>query len=270
MYLGAPFTFALLRRFPHHRRRFSVAGLVITSAALVSSSFATRVWHLILTQGVLYATGGSTLYFPTIVFLDEWFIRRKGLAYGIMWAGTGGKNNECFCSRATLITITVSGVCIPFVMNWGLSRYSFSTMLRAWSIFLVLLAGPLLFFVKPRIPVSSKSRRRPISFTFLKTPTFWVLQTGNVLESLGFFMPGLYLPSYVRALGLSSTAGTVTVSLLNTMSVFGQVIVGALTDRLHVTTVILIATLGATVWSSYSGDYLPLSHYCAFSAWYMA
>ena len=91
MYLGPPFTFGLLQRFPHHRRRFAVAGLVITLFALVGSSFATRVWHLILTQGVLYAVGGSILYFPTIIFLDEWFIRRKGLAYGVMWAGTRGK-----------------------------------------------------------------------------------------------------------------------------------------------------------------------------------
>ena len=91
MYLGAPFTVALLQRFPHHRRRFAVAGLVIASIALVSSSFATHVWHLILTQGVLYAAGGSILYFPALIFMDEWFISRKGFACGIMWAGTGGK-----------------------------------------------------------------------------------------------------------------------------------------------------------------------------------
>ena len=141
----------------------------------------------------------------------------------------------------------VSGVCIPFVMNWGLNRYSSSTMLRAWAVVLVILAGPLLFYIKPRIPVSPTAHRRPLSFKFLKTSTFWVLQIGNTLEGLGFFMPNIYLPSYARTLGLSSVAGTVTVSLFNTMSVFGQVILGTLTDRLHVTTVILISTIGATL-----------------------
>jgi hypothetical protein len=29
------------------------------------------------------------LYSPTIFCLDKWFIKRKGLAFGIMWAGTG-------------------------------------------------------------------------------------------------------------------------------------------------------------------------------------
>lgn len=113
-YIGAPFTFAFFQRYPTHRRLCSVLGLFTISLALITSSFSTRVWHLILTQGVLYALGGSMLYTPTIVFLDEWFITRKGFAFGVMWAGTG-----------------VSGVCVPFLIDWGLNKYSVNTMLRA-------------------------------------------------------------------------------------------------------------------------------------------
>jgi len=132
-------------------------------------------------------------------------------------------------------------------MNWGLYKYSSSTMLRVWAIVLVLLSGPLLYFVKPRLPVSATTYPRRLNFAFLNTSTFWVLQIGNILESLGFFIPNIYLPTYARSLGLSSVAGTVTVSLFNTKSVFGQVILGSLIDRLHVTTVILISTIGATL-----------------------
>ena len=96
MYLGSPFSFALLQRFPLYRRHCAVLGLFIMVIGLVASSFATRVSHLILTQGVLYAIGGSMLYTPTIIFLDEWFIARKGLAFGVMWAGTG---NDHPCSH---------------------------------------------------------------------------------------------------------------------------------------------------------------------------
>lgn len=230
MYLGAPFTFTFLQCYPTYRRHCSIIGLFVITLALILSSFSTRVWHLILTQGVLYALGGTMLYTPTIVFLDEWFIIRKGFAFGVMWAGTG-----------------VSGVCIPFLMNWGLSKYSFSTMLRVWAIVLVVLSGPLLYYVKPRIPVSASTHRRRLNFDFLKSTAFWVLQAGNILESLGFFIPNIYLPTYARSLGLSSIAGTVTVSLFNTTSVFGQVILGSLIDRLHVTTVVLISAIGTTL-----------------------
>lgn len=170
------------------------------------------------------------LYTPAIIFLDEWFIIRKGFAFGVMWAGSG-----------------VSGVCIPFIMNWGLNKYSFSTMLRAWAVTLVLLVGPLLYNVRPRLPVSSTIRARRLNFGFLTTSTFWVLQAGNILQGLGYFIPNIYLPTYARSLGLSPIAGTVMVSLFNTAAVFGQVILGSLIDRVHVTTVILISTIGATL-----------------------
>ena len=78
MYLGAPFTFVALQKWPKYRRYYAAVGLGMIAVALVISSFSTRVWHLILTQGVLYAIGGTFLYMPTVVFLDEWFVARKG------------------------------------------------------------------------------------------------------------------------------------------------------------------------------------------------
>lgn len=231
MYLSAPILSTFLSTFPSQRRRCSFVGLVIIIIALVSSSFADRIWHLILTQGVMYAVGGSMLYYPTVLFLDEWFIRRKGFAYGVMWAGTGA-----------------AGACIPFIMSWGLNKYSFATMLRAWAVVLAILTGPLLIHVKPRIPLTGTfSHPRRLDFSFLKSRTFWALQTGNILESVGFFMPGIWLPTYARALGLSPFFGTLPVALFNTSSVFGTILMGSLTDRFHVTSVILLCTAGATL-----------------------
>jgi len=229
MYLGSPFMFAFLQLWPQFRRLASVLGLALIAIALVASSFSTSVAGLIITQGILYAIGGTMLYTPTILFLNEWFIRRKGLAFGIMWAGTG-----------------MSGVIIPFVMNWGLYKYGFATMLRAWSIVLVVLSGPLLIFVKPRLPLRPGAQRRPFSFRFLRTSTFWILEAGNILQGLGFFIPNIYLPSYAQSLGLSYVSSTLTVSLANTTSVFGAVLLGSLIDRFHVTTVILISAIGST------------------------
>jgi hypothetical protein len=41
--------------------------------------------QLIANQGVIYAIGGSIVYFPALLFVDEWFIQRKGLAFGVLW-----------------------------------------------------------------------------------------------------------------------------------------------------------------------------------------
>ncbi|RFU26217.1 hypothetical protein B7463_g10120, partial [Scytalidium lignicola] len=232
MYLGAPLVFFILHSWPHLRRYSGIVGLAIITLALIASSFANAVWQLILTQGVLYAIGGALLYAPTILYLDEWFIAKKGFAFGVMWGGTGA-----------------SGVIVPLVMSWGLSKYGFRTMLRVWALTLIILAGPLNFYVKPRIPLNSYSAttRRRTSWAFLKRPVFLVLQASNILESFGFFVPGVYLPSYARTLGMSTLAGSSSIVLLNATSVLGQIGLGYLIDRLHVTTVIMISTVGATL-----------------------
>lgn len=60
-------------------------GWSLCIVALVASSFATQVWHLIITQGVLYGLGFLIIYYPLLNMLNGWFVDRRGLAYGIMY-----------------------------------------------------------------------------------------------------------------------------------------------------------------------------------------
>lgn len=89
MYFSAPFINAVYQRWPAIRRASCWYGAAIIALSLVATSFTSKVWQLFLTQGVLYGIGGGILYYPAIVFLDEWFVTRKGFAMGVMWAGTG-------------------------------------------------------------------------------------------------------------------------------------------------------------------------------------
>ena len=115
-----PGTLAILQRYPSHRRKISIIGLVIIVVALFAASFAENVIHLVLTQGLLYGIGSALLYNPFLFYMDEWFIKRKGLAYSIFWAGTG-----------------FSGAVMPILMEWSLGTYGFRTTLRAWALFIV-------------------------------------------------------------------------------------------------------------------------------------
>ncbi|KIW09287.1 uncharacterized protein PV09_00204 [Verruconis gallopava] len=231
-YLSAPLVFSALTRWPKLRRPATLGGLLIMCVALATASFATSVTQLIVTHGILYAIGGSICYSPTILFVNEWFIQRKGLAFGIMWAGTG-----------------VSGVVLPLVFQWLLHSYGFRTTLRIWSLTLFILTFPLLHYLKPRLPLENTPRNRKLfDMRFLFSPTFVVLQTCNVVEALGFFLPGIYLPTFAtETLKTSPLVGAGTVILVNVASVFGCVCMGTLTDRFHVTTCILVSTVGATV-----------------------
>lgn len=131
-------------------------------------------------------------------------------------------------------------------MSWMLGKYQLQTTLRAWSVCLAVLSTPLLFVVRARIPDSQRHQPRRTAFAFLKNRTFLFVQLGNILQGLGFFMPTIYLPTYARHLGANNGVIAATLALLNGATIFGCIFVGALIDRIHVTTVILISTVGAT------------------------
>lgn len=116
MYLNLIVIFSMLKVWPHLQRWATAGGLLVMCLALSLSSLCNNTIELIVSQGVIYALGGSLTYSPCILYMDEWFDKRKGLAYGIMWAGTG-----------------LAGVILPLVMDGMLHTYGFRTTLRVWA-----------------------------------------------------------------------------------------------------------------------------------------
>ncbi|KAE8363021.1 major facilitator superfamily domain-containing protein [Aspergillus caelatus] len=229
LYLASPFSLFILQRWPGLCRISSVAGLVIAVVGILSSAFATTVWQLLATQGIIYPIGACTLYYPVLIYIDEWFVRRKGLAYGICWAGSG-----------------LAGIIFPFIVSAALSRYSYRTTVCAWAVIMVLLVCPFLPFVKPRTPVSAAQVPRPqiISFQFMWSRPFLIFQLGSIVQSLGYFAPTLYLPTYSRlVVGESGFGITAPLTLMNAGTTIGFILMGFLVDRWHVANVIFLATV---------------------------
>lgn len=127
LYFLSPIAVMALQRWPTHRLLMTLFGLAMVVLSLITASFANNVTELIFTQGAMYGIGGAFLYNPFVFYLDEWFIERKGLAFGILWAGTG-----------------ISGTIVPLVMEWGLEKYGFRVMLRACAAVLVTSSIPIL------------------------------------------------------------------------------------------------------------------------------
>ena len=178
MYLTSPFLYIIFHRYHTHRRTIGISGFVIMLASLVGASFANTVPQLLVTQGVFYALGGALLYFPVCNYIDEWFIKRRGLAYGGLIASDGA-----------------GGVVIPFVMEWVLNHWGFRTALRVWVIACLLFVTPALVFLKD-YPVNQNTGHGPrtTDLMFLRSKAFWILLSGNMIQNLGYFMPSLYLP----------------------------------------------------------------------------
>lgn len=230
-YLGAPFSAALTKRFPRYQKHIIYLGWPICIGGLVAASFADTVGALVATQGVMYGFGFITLTYPIISMVNEYWIARKGMAFGLISAASGA-----------------SGAVMPFVIQALLTRYGYQTTLRALAVGLAVLTGPLLSVFKGRLPASERSAMAKTNWSFLRKPLFYVYGTSTLVYGLGFFFPSLYLPSYATALGLSSTQGALSLSVMSIAQVAGQFFFGYLSDKQYSVGVLCsICSIMATV-----------------------
>ena len=65
------------------------AGCIMFSGGFVAASFATRIWQLYLSQGILIGLGIGAIFIPSVQVLPQWFLKRRSLAGGIASAGSG-------------------------------------------------------------------------------------------------------------------------------------------------------------------------------------
>src|SRR6202022_1792450 len=65
-------------------------GVALVGGGLLLAPLTTQPWHLYLTIGVMVGAGSVCLgYSGQSLFLPNWFIRRRGFAIGIAFAGVG-------------------------------------------------------------------------------------------------------------------------------------------------------------------------------------
>lgn len=214
-FLGGPIATPLVRRFQRWQRHMVVFRSAICVFSIVAASFMSSVEGLIATQGVAFGTGFLILYFPVLSMLNEWFVRKRGLAYGVLYAGGG-----------------VSGVGLPFLLELLLSKYGHRTTLRAVAVAQFILVAPILPLIKPRLPPSHHSTLRMFDISFLKQPLFYCFALSNLLQGFAYYIPGLYLPTFASALGLPGTMGALLLAANNLASVLGQVSFGYASDRI--------------------------------------
>ncbi|KAF8172024.1 major facilitator superfamily domain-containing protein [Mycena galopus ATCC 62051] len=222
IYCSGPVINPIAARYPHHRRKSMWLGAVMCSAALFGASYATQIWELVLLQGIVYAIGGSLLYLPCISFMSEWFVVRRGMANGILFAGTAA-----------------GGLLLPLSLPRLISKYGSSKTLRILGIAIGVLLFALLPFVKGRLPQTRvrihgpAPRGAPGARDWMKNKSFWVFLAVNTLQGFAYFVPIVYLPTFASDLNISTSNSAVTVAMLNGASVVGRLSMGYLSDRFN-------------------------------------
>lgn len=234
-FIGSPFSSYLSRRYPRFWTVSIIAGLAISTGALVAASFCQSLVGLALTQGALFGLGFLITCYPILTMLDEWWITRRGFAYGVLFGASG-----------------LSGVALPFITEVALQRYGFKTTLRGFAIAICVIPGPATLLLKPRFPVSSPLRRNctqnqqaaasSAPDEAYRRPTMYILLLTNLFQGLGFYLPFIYLPSFAHGLGYSSTKGALLLALANAAQVVGQYGFGHFSDTVDVHVLLFVSS----------------------------
>ncbi|TVY85392.1 Fujikurins efflux protein [Lachnellula suecica] len=205
-YLGAPLSALLTKRFPEYHRQQIWLGWPICIGGLVAASFTS--------SGLMYGVGFIVLTYPIISMVDEWWIQRKGMAFGVISAASGA-----------------SGAVMPFITSALLERYGYKRTLQATAVAMALLTGPLIPLLKGRLPPAEHGVVARVNWSFLRKPLFYIYALSTLIQGLGFFFPVVYLPTYASALGLSATKGALILAIMSIAQTLGQFAFSLMTDK---------------------------------------
>ncbi|KAI9329903.1 major facilitator superfamily domain-containing protein [Zopfochytrium polystomum] len=188
-------------------------GTLILFLGLILASFSSKVWHLFLTQGVLFGLGASIIYFPAVSVPPQYFSKRRGLATGTAVAGSG-----------------IGGLVVALVTTKMLDALGFQWTMRITAIFALvslLAVNPLL---ESRIPPAPNSKA---DFTIFKDIRFFLLVGTDFCLTFAQLVPIYFLPQFAEErLGLPLATGSAVLSVYNGSSALGRVLLGLGADGL--------------------------------------
>lgn len=242
----------LCERYPRMKWRYYVAvGWVICTASLIGAAFSKSLLTLGVTQGALYGFGLLILDVPTLLILNTWFVKRRGLAYGLLFGAC-----DLIGFGATILAEHL------------LRKYELRNTLLIFGSILLGVCGPAMWILQPRSdPISARrtqqqfeekaptplarrasSRLGPTVRTrYYRRPIFYIFTFANLFHSFAYYLPLMYLPSYTTSLGYTSTRGAYLLAAANFAQIFGEVGFGQLSDRVNVHCLILACALVSSI-----------------------
>ncbi|KAF5685791.1 monocarboxylate transporter 2 [Fusarium circinatum] len=203
---------------------------VIAVFSVCMLSLCTKYWQVMLAQGVAFGLAAAGLSLPAMATATQWFSTKKGLAVGIVSAGS-----------------SLGGVIYPCMIPRLIEEVGFANAVR-WTALLqgVLLVIANVLCTSPFPPLGKVSRPTkgenvPSSGTNEPKRGPWVFFIlGCFFTMWGLFAPLNYLPEMASLHGYKDFA-VYTLAIANAGSLFGRIVPGWISDRIgHFNTMVMV------------------------------
>ncbi|KAF2799843.1 MFS transporter, MCP family, solute carrier family 16, member 6 [Melanomma pulvis-pyrius CBS 109.77] len=216
-------------------------GVVVQTSGFVAASFATSIWHLYLTQGILVGLGVGLLFIPSVSVTSQWFDKKRALANSINSAGSG-----------------VGGIIISLATTPMINKLSLAWSLRIIGIVSATMNILAICLIRNRNKVI-RPPMHPFNINlFLQLPVFLLLSWG-FFSMVGYVVIIYSLSDFGRSIGLNASQASSVTAIMNLGTALGRPCIGLLSDRygrIEVAGLTTLATAG-TIW----GLWMPAQSY---------
>jgi MFS family permease len=218
-----------------------LSGVALMSAGLLLAPYVTSPWHLYATLGVAVG-GGANLMTYTVhsQFLPYWFVRRRGLAISIAFAGAG--------VGAVLL--------LPWLQTIILTKgWRVSCVVMGWLVLFGI--TPLALFVKKapaevgqypdgdRVSPEATGKRHTAVIAdpawvatewtlgrAARTARFWWIALGYFLALIAWYAVQVHQTKYLVEIGFSPLIAAWALGAVSVIAIPGQILLGASSDRI--------------------------------------
>ncbi|KAJ1584131.1 hypothetical protein NDA11_004889 [Ustilago hordei] len=231
-------TFGLYSMFPCLISRFTYVCVVASSLSLLIASFANSVALLILFQGLLLGIFGGNLFTTVILWLPDWWDRRRGFAIALIFAGSA-----------------IGGILWPIIFTQLLERIGFRWTLRTCALIQLIVSGSAVMCLAPRrkaVRISKAMRWKAVIPAFPRSllSTLTLLNVvALVTQTTAWYSVSLNISNYASSMGFSSSTSTGMLSAFNASAAVTYFVLGYLVDRFPYPLIMATSTLLSLVFT---------------------
>ena len=218
-------------------RRIAIMGALLAGSGTVLSGTINQFPQLLVLFGVFASLGSSFVVIVATSLIVKWFVRNRGLAVGVMTAGSG------------LGTIVVPPIAATLIIKFGWRNTFF--MIGSAYFALLLLASYFMQTPEERSlrPLESEDmlhahREKMANFDVrqaLASQSFWLIYVMFFLGSLVATMFLIHAPNLVASKGMSKLLGAEAIGAFGAGSLVARVAVGHVSDRIERSRSVVIA-----------------------------
>ncbi|KAI8643909.1 major facilitator superfamily domain-containing protein [Parasitella parasitica] len=195
-----------------------LVGTIVSPLALILASFATELWHVYLSQGILFGIGSAFVFSPSVTLPSQWFTAKRALATGIAVSGSG-----------------IGGVCLSPMTQRLIVSIGYQNTLRVQGAFgfglLCVSTALATSRYRPPPSLNSKNRWYHVYDSSLISRRFVLLLGFSFFVPFGYVAPFFLAPQYVQSIGLDASTGAAMISVMSAANAVCRITLGYLADR---------------------------------------